>query len=52
MLSIAVARSADYYARLAQVGYYTAAPEKPGAWYGKGLTITHIHHRYFRIIQP
>jgi conjugative relaxase-like TrwC/TraI family protein len=36
MLSIAVARSADYYARLAQVGYYTAAPEKPGAWYGKG----------------
>lgn len=36
MLSIAVARSADYYARLAQVGYYAAAPESPGVWYGKG----------------
>lgn len=36
MLSIAVARNADYYTRLAQSAYYTNAPEAPGMWYGAG----------------
>ncbi len=36
MLSISVARNADYYLRLAQAGYYTNAPESPGQWHGQG----------------
>jgi conjugative relaxase-like TrwC/TraI family protein len=36
MLSIGVARNADYYTRLAQSAYYTNAPEAPGQWHGVG----------------
>lgn len=36
MLSVSGASNSGYYTNLAQVGYYTEAPEKPGQWYGKG----------------
>ena len=36
MLSVSGASNSGYYTNLAQVGYYTEAPEKPGQWCGRG----------------